>query len=276
MSADENNTATLDTVAVDLHKRALNMRARNPEANRLSREAAALQLTILLIGEMKERRQTIRHATEYYAQRIWHLLRWSGSNIGGGVMIEYLIEHGGPELNLYLDRLLDQTGYYDDEAMPAEMCRAIQRMRKDGRDPIESYKPGDNRQRGIWQCSLEPMLLVDEFDPEAWPEMAALVKEMEARYPHLGDREMLIDELTTKFIHALKAGNLALLHDHDWYRSHIATLVFHHAHPLFAGIISCLLLDKTRSASMNEQQDDHTAHALLDDILALSDLEAPR
>ncbi len=276
MSADENNTATLDTVAVELHKRAVNMRARNPEANGLSREAAALQLTILLIGEMKERRQTIRYATEYYAQRIWHLLRWSGSNIGGGVMIEYLIDHGGPELNLYLHRLLDQTGYDDDEAIPPEMCQAIQRMRKEGRDPIQSYKPGDNRQRRIWHCSLEPMLLVDEFDPEAWPEMAARVKEMEAIYPHLRNREMLIEELTTRFMHALKAGNLAMLHDHDWYRSHIATLVSHHAHPLLAGIISCLLLEQTGSATTNGQQDKHTAPALLDDILALSDLGTPR
>jgi len=276
MSADENNTATLDTVAVELHKRAVNMRARNPEADGLSKEAAALQLTMLLIGEMKERRQTIRYTTEYYAQRIWHLLRWSGSNIGGGVMIEYLIDHGGHELNSYLHRLLDQTGYDDDEALPGEMFHAIQRMRKEGRDPIESYKPGDNMQRGIWQCSVEPMFLADEFDPEAWPEMAALVKELEARYPHLRNREMLIEELTTRFIHALKAGNLATLHDHDWYRGHIATLVFHHAHPLFARIISCLLLEQTGSITMSGQDDKHADIGLLDDILTLSDLGTPR
>ena len=282
MSEDENSQATLDTVAEELNQRAINMRVRNPEANKRSREEAALQLTTVLIGEMKERGQKIPYTTEYYAQRILHLLRWSGSNIGGGVMIEYLIDHGGDELHLYLQRLLDQTRYQEGERLPGEMHTAIQHLREQGRDPIKSYKLGDNQRRGIWHCTVEQMLLLDEIDPRAWPEMVALVKEMEARYPYLRNREMLVEELTTRFIHALQASNLATPQDHDWYRSRIATLMFHYAHPLFAGIIGCLLLDRAEGVIMSEEaivskpEDKHTATSVLEDILSLSDLQTPR
>jgi cell division protein ZapA (FtsZ GTPase activity inhibitor) len=165
MSVDESSQATLDTVAEELNERAANMRVRSPHANKVSKEETALQLAIVLIGEMKERQQTIPYTTEYYAQRILHLVRWSGSNIGGGVMIEYLIDHGGDKLDLYFHRLLDQTEYQDGEVLPEEMCKAIQHMRKEGRDPAESYKPGDNKRREIWQCAVEQMRLMDELDP---------------------------------------------------------------------------------------------------------------
>jgi hypothetical protein len=55
----------------------------------------------------------------------------------------------------------------------------------------------------------------------------------------------------------------------------IADLMFH-SHPLSAGIISCLLLQESGVANKSQPQDQHAAPDLLDDILALSDLETPR
>jgi hypothetical protein len=243
MNVDESNPVTLDSVAQELNERAANMRARSPDASKVSKEEAALRLAVVLIGEMKERKQTIPYPTEYYAQRVLHLVRWSGSNIGGGVMIEYLIHHGGAELELYLDRLLDQAGYQGREDLPEKMRQAIECMREEGRDPVESYRPGDNKRREIWQCAVEQMHRMDELDPTEWPDMVALVKEIESKHPLLRNREMLIEELTARLVNALKTHNLPVPHGRDWYRSRMATLVFHHAHSLFAGIIICLLLD---------------------------------
>src|SRR5260370_42581782 len=177
MSADESTPATLKTVAEELNERATNIRARNPDANQVSKEEAAVEFAIVRIGAMKERKQTIRYTTEQYARRVLHLVCWSGSNIGGGVMIEYLIHHGGDELDMYFHRLLDQTGYLDRNDLPEEMRKAIQRMRKDGSDPVESYKPGDSKRGQPWQCTVEQMRLIDELDPDAWPDMLALHEE---------------------------------------------------------------------------------------------------
>src|SRR5260370_1951480 len=88
MSADESTPATLKTVAEELNERATNIRARNPDANQVSKEEAALEFAIVLIGAMKERKQTIRYTTEHYTRRVFPPRSWSGSNIGGGVRIE--------------------------------------------------------------------------------------------------------------------------------------------------------------------------------------------
>ena len=83
--APESNPVTLEMVAEELNRCAANIRARNPAVNKVSADEEALRLTIVLIGEMKERKQPIRYATEQYARRVLHLMRWSGSNIAGGL-----------------------------------------------------------------------------------------------------------------------------------------------------------------------------------------------
>jgi len=91
---------------------------------------------------------------------------------------------------------------------------------------------------------------MEKLDPTACPDMVTLVKEMEARCPQLRNREILVEELTARFIDALKANNLPIPHNPDWYRSGITTLISDHAHPLFTGILFSLLLnnfdDRTR------------------------------
>ena len=243
MSADEGRPATLDGIAEELTERAARMRARSPEVYSLSSEEAALQLVTALVAELKARRPAVLYPTEYYAHRVLHLVRWSGSNIGGGVMIEYLIHHGGDELELYLDRLLERTGYMVANDMPEEMRAAIFRMREEGRDPVEAAETEDKQPAEAWQPSAEQLLLMDKLDSRGWPDMVTLIMEMEARHPEMRDREMLIEELTAKFLHALKKNNLPMPHGREWYREHIATLVYHYVHPLFAGVVSCLLLN---------------------------------
>jgi len=138
--APESNPVTLEMVAEELNRCAANIRARNPAVNKVSADEEALRLTIVLIGEMKERKQPIRYATEQYARRVLHLMRWSGSNIAGGALIEYLIHHGGSELDMYFHRLLDQTGYLEGDDLPQEMGTVIQHMRQGGRDPLQRYE----------------------------------------------------------------------------------------------------------------------------------------
>src|SRR5260370_38638058 len=125
MSADESTPATLKTVAEELNERAANIRARNPDANQVSKEEAALQFAIVLIGAMKERKQRIRYTTEQYAQRVLHLVCWSGSNIGGGGMIGYLIHHGCHEPDTYFPRVLDQTRSLDGNDLPEETRKMV-------------------------------------------------------------------------------------------------------------------------------------------------------
>jgi len=249
MSADEGHPATLDAVAEELTERAARMGARSPEVYSLSNEEAALQLVTALIVELKARRPAVLFPTEYYAHRVLHLVRWSGSNIGGGVMIEYLIHHGGDELELYFDRLLVETGYTADTDLPDEMRAAIWRMREEGRDPAEAIETTDKQAPEPWQPSAEQILLMDKLDSRGWPDMVTLIMEMEARHPELRDREMLVEELTAKFVQALKKNNLSMPHSREWYREHIATLVYHYVHPLFAGVVSCLLLNSLEHRS---------------------------
>src|SRR5712692_3242642 len=241
-NAAESSPITLETVAEELNQRAANIRARNPGVSKVSQEETALRLTMVLIGEMKERKQPIRYATEQYARRVLHLIRWSGSNIAGGALIEYLIHHGGGEMDLYFHRLLDQTGYLEGNDLPQEMGTVIERMRRAGHDPLQSYNPGDNKRR--------LMCAVNEPDSMIWLVIVALQKEMEGEYPQLRNREMLIEKVTDRFVNALKTSNLSVTHARDWYRSHIASLMFHHTGPSLAGIIFCLLLidldDRTR------------------------------
>jgi hypothetical protein len=242
MRAD--NPATLDAIAEELSERAAQMRGRTPDAYRLPAEEAALQLTIALLTEMRTRRQAIPYPVEYYAHRVLHLVRWSGSNIGGGVMIEYLIHHGGAELELYFDRLLDQTGYTAGADLPEELRAAVQRMREEGRDPVAASDPA-----GSSLPTAEQLLLMDKLDSCGWPDIAASIMEMETRHPKLRDREMLIEELTTEFGQVLKKNGLPVLHGREWYREHIATLVHHYVHPLFASVVSCLLLNSIEQRS---------------------------
>jgi len=136
---------------------------------------------------------------------------------------------------MYFHRLLVQPQYQDGEDLPGEIPKAIQRMRKEGRDPVESCKPGDRKNRKPWQSTVEQVRLTEELDPTPWPDMVALVKEMEARHPQLRNREVLIEELTARFVNALKANNLPALHSCDWYRTRIATLMSDPTHPFVYG-----------------------------------------
>jgi cell division protein ZapA (FtsZ GTPase activity inhibitor) len=43
MNVDESNPVTLDSVAQELNERAANMRARSPDASKVSKEEAALR-----------------------------------------------------------------------------------------------------------------------------------------------------------------------------------------------------------------------------------------
>ena len=113
-------------------------------------------------------------------------------------------------------------------------------MRQEGLDPLEGYKPGYNRPRNNWE-PLEAVRLHDGADPAAWSELAAQVKEMEARHPRLSNREILIEELTDRWISTIKTNNLFLSHSRSQYRSCIASLMFQHAHPLLAGFIFSLV-----------------------------------
>lgn len=243
MNVHEGNPDALDAVAQELSERAAHMRARYPDANHAAKEETALQLAMVLIGEIQGRRHSIPHPTEYYAQRALHLVRWSGSNIGGAVMIEYLIQHSGDDLELYLQRLLEQTGYQDEENLSHEMRAAIERMREEGRDPVESYRRNGNQPRDMGPSATANVPRMEEPASAEWSEMVALVREIEARHLLLQNPEMLIDPLTDRFINALKRHGLPMQHDRDWYRDCIARLMIHHADSLFAGIMLCLLLD---------------------------------
>lgn len=266
-SGPESNAVTLEMVAEELNRRAADIRARNPGVNEGSPEEAALRLTMVVIHEMKERKQAIRYGTQQYARRVLHLICWSGSNITGEALIEYLIHHGGGELDIYFHRLLDQTGYLEGNDLPQEMGTAIERMRQEGHDPLQSYKAGDHERR-----RMRP---VDEPDPMVWPTIVALLKEMKGEHPQLRDREMLIEKVTDRFVKALKTSDLSVTHARDWYRSYIANSMFHHAGPSLMGTIICLLLidldDQSRELAGEVEKRKWAETALAD---AREELEA--